>query len=117
MLGEDSNEDVRGAAALTLSRAPGLEDKRALDRCARNDPSGAVAARCRQHFDVPGRVHPVLVYVVGEGVAMPRAGAAYAVLLADGTIHAGTTDRRGASFDPVAPEGEAALRTPSALAR
>jgi HEAT repeat protein len=117
LLAEDSSEDVRGAAALTLSRAPGLEDKRALDRCARNDTSGAVAARCRQHFDIPGRVHPVLVYVVGEGVALPRAGAAYAVLLSDGTIHAGTTDRRGATFDPMAPEGEAALRTPSALAR
>jgi HEAT repeat protein len=117
LLAEDSSEDVRGAAALALSRAPSPDDKRALDRCARNDPSGAVAARCRGHFDAPAHTHPVLVYVVGEGVTAPRAGVAYALLLADGTIHTGTTDRRGATFDAVAPEGEAALRTPSALAR
>jgi hypothetical protein len=39
------------------------------------------------------------------------------MLLADGTLRAGTTDRRGAAFDPVAPEGEVSLRPPSALAR
>jgi hypothetical protein len=39
------------------------------------------------------------------------------MLLADGTLHAGTTDRRGAVFDPVAPEGDVTLRRPSALAR
>ena len=39
------------------------------------------------------------------------------MLLSDGTLHVGTTDRRGAVFDPIAPEGDISLRRPSALAR
>jgi HEAT repeat protein len=114
---EDPSEDVRAAAALLLSRAPNADDVRALDRCARSDPSGAVAARCRSRAPLPSRTHPALVYVVGEGATGPRPAAAYAMLLADGTIRAGTTDRRGAVFDPVAPEGDVTLRRPSAMSR
>ncbi|MBV9949889.1 MAG: hypothetical protein JOZ69_23810, partial [Myxococcales bacterium] len=62
------------------------------------------------------RAHPVLVYVVAGG-ATPAPGGAYALLLADGLIHSGTSDRRGAVFDPSAPEGEVTLRPASALAR
>jgi hypothetical protein len=39
------------------------------------------------------------------------------MLLSDGTIHAGTADRRGAVFDPVTPEGTITLRPASAMAR
>jgi HEAT repeat protein len=117
VLTDDPNEDVRAAAALVVSRTRGADDDRSLERCARSDPSGAVAARCRVRPDVPDRTHSALVYVIAEGLAMPRAGQAYAMLLADGTIHAGTTDRRGATFDPMAPEGQATLRPASALAR
>jgi len=117
MLSEDPSEDVRAAAALLLTRAPSADDARALERCARSDPSGTVAARCRSRTPLPSRTHPALVYVVAETATQPHPGAPYAMLLADGLIHAGTTDRRGAVFDPVAPEGDVSLRRPSALAR
>ena len=88
--------------------------RESLERCARRDASGAVAARCRERPSSPARTHPALIYVVADGLTVPRPGAAYAMLLADGTIHAGATDRRGATFDPVAPEGQVTLR-PAAL--
>jgi HEAT repeat protein len=116
-LADDSSEDARAAAALAVSRKPDADDSRALDRCARNDSSGVVAARCRAPTALPIRTHPTLVYVVPEGADAPRPAAAYAMLLADGSIRAGMTDRRGAVFEPVAPEGEVTLRRPSAFAR
>ncbi len=117
LLAEDPSEDVRAAAASALGLAPTAEDARALERCARSDPSGAVASRCRTRQPRPTRAHAALIYVIAEGAMAPRPGSAYAMLLADGTIRAGTTDRRGAVFDPVAPEGPVALRPASALAR
>jgi HEAT repeat protein len=131
LLAEDPNEDVRAAAAAALATAPTPDDARALERCARGDPSGTVATRCRtpplrpscvDHGAAAGpstcrHAHAALIYVVPEGASAPRPGAAYAMLLADGTIRAGTTDRRGAAFDPVAPEGTVRLRPASALAR
>ena len=117
VLAEDPNDDARAAAALALVHAPTGEDRRALDRCARVDPSGAVAARCKTQPPTPERNRAALVYVVADGQATPRAGTAFALLLPDGTIHAGTTDRRGATFDAAAPEGRATLRPPSAFAR
>jgi HEAT repeat protein len=117
-LAEDGNEEVRAAAALALARTGVPDDVRALERCARADPSGAVANRCRTHPAPPTRSHAALVFVIGDATsAAPRPGAPFAMLLADGTLRAGTTDRRGAAFDPVAPEGEVSLRPPSALAR
>jgi cellulose synthase operon protein C len=117
VLGADPNEDVRAAAALVLSRSPGPEDRRALDRCARSDASGSVASRCRARPENNSRAHThaVLVYVVADGRTTPRPGAAYALRVADGTIHVGATDRRGGTFDPVAPEGQLALRPPDPI--
>jgi HEAT repeat protein len=117
LLLDDPSEDVRAAAALVVASGRFPEDARALDRCARNDPSGAVAARCRNRPTHPVGTHAALVYVVADNASSPRPGAPYAILLPDGTIHAGTTDRRGGTFDPVVPEGEVTLRHPSALAR
>jgi HEAT repeat protein len=117
LLLEDPSEDVRAAATLLVSTAPSPEDARALDRCSRTDPSGAVAARCRQRPPRAAAAHAALVYVVADNATSPHAGAPYAILLSDGTIHAGTTDRRGAVFDPAVPEGDVTLRRPSALAR
>jgi HEAT repeat protein len=116
-LNDDPSEDVRAAAAQALSRGPGPDDTRALERCARSDPSSLVAARCRAHPSAASRTHATLVYVVADGAAGPRPAASYAILMADGTLHLGTTDRRGAVFDPAATEGELTLRKPSALAR
>ncbi|HEY6460767.1 MAG TPA: HEAT repeat domain-containing protein [Polyangiaceae bacterium] len=119
-LGNDPSDEVRAAAALQLSRSPGPEDVKALELCARADASGFVAGRCRVHRPPPapgGPAHPTLVYVVPEGGEVPRPGAPCAVLLADGLLRTATTDRRGAVFDPVAPEGEISLRRASALER
>jgi HEAT repeat protein len=124
LLAEDPNEDVRSAAAAAVATASTPDDTRALERCARGDPSGTVATRCRAAAAPPActgqachHTHATLIYVVPEGASTPRPGAAYAMLLADGTIRAGTTDRRGAAFDPLAPEGTVRLRPASALAR
>ncbi len=116
-LAEDPSEDARASAALLVSRAPAAEDTRALERCARGDSSSFVAARCRTRQPAPVRSHATLVYVVAEGAAAPRPASAYAMLLSDGTVHVGTTDRRGAVFDPAAPGGDLTLRKPSAFAR
>jgi HEAT repeat protein len=110
----DSAEDARAAAVLAVSRDPSPEDARALDRCARTDPSPAVATRCQSRAPAAStaRTHPTLVYVVPDGSDVPKPNAAYAVLFADGMLRAGTTDRRGAVFEPLAPEGEVTLRRP-----
>ena len=116
-LAGDASDDVRAAAALAVATRATSEDAKVLARCARSDPSGAVATRCRVRPPLPAGAHMVEVYVVPEGSDTPRPGAAYALLLGDGMLRAGTTDRRGAVFDPAAPEGDVSLRSPSALAR
>jgi hypothetical protein len=119
-LANDPSEEVRAAAALQLARSQAPEDLKALEQCARVDASGFVAGRCRAHAFTPplaGHSHATLVYVVPEGAEVPRPGAPCAVLLADGLLRTATTDRRGAVFDPAAPEGEISLRRASAIAR
>jgi HEAT repeat protein len=106
----DPNEDARASAAAVVIRGGHAEDRRALDQCVRADPSGTVAARCRSQPSAPGRPHAVLVYVVGDAENLPRPRVSCAVLFADGMIRAGRTDRRGAVFDPAAPEGWVMLR-------
>ena len=122
MLARDPAEDARAAAALAIGRRVGhagvgdADDTGALDRCARTDPSSAVAVRCRAgaaSTPAPGRTHAVLVFVVPDGLEAPRPNAGYAMLFADGTIRSGTTDRRGAVFEPLAPEGEVLLKRPA----
>jgi HEAT repeat protein len=116
---EDPSDAVRAAAALAVARSPSAEDKRALDRCAATDRSGAVVHRCKSP-PVPGRaarVQPVEIYVVPEGATLPHPRSAYAVELADGLLHVGVTDRRGAVFDPASPEGELSLRRSSILGK
>lgn len=114
-LGEDPSEDVRAAAARALAGSPSADDARALDSCSRNDRSGAVAARCRARTGSTAATHALLVYVVPDGATGPRPGSHYAILLSDGLLHCGITDRRGAVFDPVAPEGAVTLRSAPAL--
>jgi HEAT repeat protein len=108
----DPNEDARASAAAVVVRGDRAEDRRALDQCVRADPSGTVAARCRSQPSTPGRPHAVLVYVVGDAESTPRPRVSCAVLVADGMIRAARTDRRGAVFDPAAPEGWVMLRPP-----
>jgi hypothetical protein len=108
-LENDPSDVVRAAAALAVARNAKPEDKRALERCATSDRSGAVALRCRTPPAPPQATHAVTVYPVSEGQTTPRPHAAFALALSDGTTHLGTCDRRGASIDPAAPEGELAL--------
>ncbi len=103
---EDSSEQVRAAAALAVARQATAADLRARDRCAHEDVSGTVAFRCKSAFTAPSSVaNAVLVYIVPDRADAPRPGAPYALLLADGLLRAGSADRRGAVFDPAAPEG------------
>ena len=113
LLDEDPSDDVRAAAASMLARSPTEDDLRALERCARTDPSGAVAARCRARPPRPGGTGALLVYVGADGSAVSRPDAGYALLMSDGLIRRGVTDRRGAVVDPAAPEGEVTLRPPT----
>jgi HEAT repeat protein len=109
-LAGDPSDDVRASAALALAHAPSGDDRRALERCATSDPAGRVATRCRaQSAPVPARTRPTLVYVVPGGASGPRPGAPYALACADGMLRLGVSDRRGAVFDPAAPEGELRL--------
>jgi HEAT repeat protein len=111
-LAEDPSDPVRGAAALAVGRSPrGDVDARALARCATEDRAGDVAARCRAPASTPKpeRARAVTVYVVPDAASTPQPGAPYVLVLADGCLHAGNADRRGAVFDPAAPDGELTL--------
>jgi hypothetical protein len=114
-LENDPSDAVRAAAALTIARTPAASeaarqlDRRALERCATTDRSGRVAVRCRTPPPRPSATHSVTIYPVPEGLGTPKAHAAYVLELADGMLHAGTCDRRGAALEPVAPEGEVSL--------
>jgi HEAT repeat protein len=117
LLTEDTNEDVRAAAALALANRDFPADTHALARCAQADPSGRVAARCSARSPKPTRPRAALVYVVPQGADAPRPAGRYALLFSDGMLRVGTTDRRGAVFDPAAPEGDLSLRKPGALSK
>ncbi|HXX67813.1 MAG TPA: hypothetical protein VEK07_11555, partial [Polyangiaceae bacterium] len=109
-LADDPSEVVRAAAALAVAVQYNAEDSRALERCAHVDTAGAVASRCAApRLTLPTSVHSVLVYVVPAGSEAPRAQVPYALLMADGLLRVGRTDRRGAVFDPAAPEGHVEL--------
>jgi HEAT repeat protein len=109
----DDADVVRGSAARAVGRTD-PEDVRALESCAASDRSGTVARKCRTAFHPPASTAPLLVYVVAEDGVIPIPKSAYAIVLADGLIHVGTADRRGAVFDPVTPAGEVSLDRPSA---
>jgi len=116
LLLSDDNEAVRAAAsrAISASTAKDPEDVRALEACASTDRSGAIAHHCRAPLPLPTTTQPLLVYIVADEGLLPVPKSAYAIVLADGLVHVGTTDRRGATFDPVTPSGEVSLERPSA---
>ena len=113
---------ARAAALLqsvTSSDAPA--DTRALRRCLFDDRNGGVAAQCKEHpparANAPSVVEPVLVFVIPEGQTAPVSRAPFALVLADGIMRLGVTDRRGAVFEPVAARGEVSLAVPATLVR
>jgi HEAT repeat protein len=114
----DDVEPARLAAARAIARRPlGAMDSRALDRCATSDRSGAVARLCRQGAPTfSSSTHPVELYVASDATAEPRPGAPFVAEFADGILRASRTDRRGATFDAAAPQGDVSLtpiRTPN----
>jgi HEAT repeat protein len=103
----DPSDSVRAAAARVLVRTPLSDDERdALARCAASDRSGEVAWVCQHVVQRPsGPPRATVAYVESLSAADPRPRAPYFVALGDGLLRAGTTDRRGAFCDPVAPDG------------
>ncbi len=119
LLLDDESDVVRNAAARALRKSvathPDPEDARALDACAVNDRSGTIARTCRAPLEPSRGTSPLLVYVVSDDGTAPVAKSAYAIVLSDGLVHVGTTDRRGAVFDAVTPNGDVTLDRPSAM--
>ncbi|HZO16139.1 MAG TPA: hypothetical protein VFB62_22850, partial [Polyangiaceae bacterium] len=107
------------AAALLRARVATTKDNkldvRALARCAAEDRDAAVAARCSEDPRAASGHHDVLVYVVPDGETVPIARAPFALVLADGSMRLGVSDRRGALFEQKAPAGQLELAVPAAL--
>jgi hypothetical protein len=114
LLADDPSELVRGAAARAIASAPAPEDRAALDRCVSNDRSAEVARLCRPApaFAVvaPRASRAVTVFVVGESGAAAKPRAPFLVEYEGGILRAGVADRRGATFEALAPAGEVTLR-------
>jgi HEAT repeat protein len=103
----DSRTYVRANALAGLAIAGARCEEGAPERSElTDDPSDVVRA-------VPRGRNPVLVYVLPLGATAPKAGSSYRLRFADGSIRIGVTDRRGALFDPAAPEGLMTLMTQS----
>lgn len=116
LLGEDASELVRGAAARALTAAPLPEDRTTMDRCAAADRSAEVARRCRPQLAPAsaGRPRAVTVFVMTDtGAKAARPHAPFLLEYEDGVLRAGVADRRGAIFDPAAPDGALVLRRAS----
>ena len=114
----DRSEVVREAAAwLIRDVSPSDVDRRALSRCAEDDPSGTVAAACAgSNLPPVTATEPVVVYVVPIGEPAPVARAPFALVFENGLMRLGVADRRGAVFEAQAPRGEVALAVPAPLA-
>jgi HEAT repeat protein len=107
---------VRAAAAALARAVSGPAEKKALERCAAEDPNPQAAAACANPpATLPNDVEAVLVYVVpaGETEAVPRAP--FVLELADGSFRLGLADRRGAVSERFAPKGEIELGIPGPL--
>jgi HEAT repeat protein len=107
LLASDPAARVRAAvAALLASPAPTPGVKAALARCAADDDSRDVAARCAAGpAKAPAAFEPVLVFVVPTGGDAPAARTPFALRLADETERFGRADRRGGVSERFAPAG------------
>ena len=113
ILAEDASDLARAAAARAIMAAPVTDDRIAIDRCAAADRSAEVARLCRPRTNVPAaprRAQAVTVFVIGETGGAAKPHASFLLEYEGGVLRAGTADRRGATFDPVAPNGDLVLR-------
>lgn len=117
LLSEDPSARVRAAAAeLVRDVTPDAADRRALRRCAAQEPTGSVAAACAALPSKPLRGESeVVAFVVPAGETAPVARAPFALRRPDGLVRHGVADRRGAVCERGVPDGELALEVPAAL--
>lgn len=80
------------------------------------DRSAEVARFCRPRPAETGqpsrRPHAVTVFVVGESGASAKPRAPFLLEYEGGILRSGVADRRGATFEAVAPPGDIVLRRP-----
>jgi hypothetical protein len=109
LLRSDPSWRVRRAAAgllKTRSDARGdASDRRALRRCLSDEVHRAVAARCAAAPRPVTAVGDVLVFIVGASGDTPQPRAPFAVVLANGGLRLGVSDRRGGVLIRAAPAG------------
>ncbi len=115
LLAEDPSDLVRSAAARALAGATATDDRVALDRCVSTDRSAEVARLCRPRTATASAAAPrppraVTVFIVGETGAAARPRAPFLLEYEGGILRAGVADRRGATFEALAPAGEVSLR-------
>lgn len=120
VLAEDASDDARAEAASVVARSNAPDDRAALDKCAGNDRSGAVATRCKEALQkavVPEprsvTVQPVTVFIAVDAGQTTRPLVAYTLRYAHGYLRAGIADRRGAVIDPAARGPFLELRRPT----
>lgn len=115
LLADDPSDLVRAAAARTIASAPAPEDRIALDRCVSTDRSAEVARLCRPRpaTEAASAARPpraVTVFIVGESGAAAKPHAPFLLEYEGGILRAGVANRRGATFEAMAPAGEVTLR-------
>jgi hypothetical protein len=114
LLADDPSDLVRASAARAILAGTAAEDRAALDHCLSTDRSTEVARLCRPHpilaTSGPQPPRAVTVFVVGESGAAARPRAPFLLEYEGGILRAGVADRRGATFEALAPAGEVTLR-------
>ncbi len=124
LLADDPSDLVRAGAARAIASASNgatgasPEDRAALDHCVSTDRSTEVARYCRPRPaapSLPARApRAVTVFIVGESGDAAKPRAPFLLEYEGGILRAGVADRRGATFEALAPPGEVTLkRAPS----
>ncbi|MEA2752773.1 MAG: hypothetical protein QOI41_6916, partial [Myxococcales bacterium] len=102
------------ARALIGTGTSAPEDRAALDHCVSTDRSTEVARFCRprpiEQASAQRPPRAVTVFVVGESGVAAKPRAPFLLEYEGGILRAGVADRRGATFEAVAPPGEVVLR-------
>ena len=124
LLADDPSDLVRASAARAIASASNgaagasPEDRAALDHCVSTDRSTEVARYCRPRPAAPPGAarapRAVTVFIVGESGDAAKPRAPFLLEYEGGILRAGVADRRGATFEALAPPGEVTLkRAPS----
>lgn len=125
LLSQDPSEVVREGAARTLRALRTAQGDAAdptwtpaLARCASDDLDATVAEACdRAPLFVPRstKTFHLAIFVVPDGRSLPVPRAPYTIVLPDGALRAGVSDRRGVAFETGIADGTVRLGVPAAL--